>query len=208
MRFLILVLCMGLFSACERRAPAARLEPQAPDPVPLAPIVHGPAAEPVAPNQPQIEQSVKAEIPKGCDLNLSGEYHFAKKLRYRYLVEDDGTRIVVRRLEPEKQSKHAKKKEVPANDNTPGAHQTDRKELGDDSEMNLERTGTGFVGFIKAGVRVPSGKTCQVSFQAQIIACSANSISIRSEDSLAVDESCTARKIDSETATEKLLLKD
>ena len=126
-----------------------------------------------------VEQAV---VPKGCEINLSGRYRLSKKPGGRFEVEDDGTHLTAR----------------PIGGFDGGS---------DPGALTADRTPNGFVGLVLGTARTATGKDCAVAFKAEIVACSAQGVTLRSDDAVAVDEKCRMRR-DEGSATDKVLLRE
>ena len=166
--------------ACEHRPVAKDPDSSAmpPSPPPLPPVAPDAAAPP---------PKERAVVPKGCDVNLAGLYHLARRPGWHYLVEDDGERLVARPVE--------------ASDG--GAVSVDEA-----MSMALERTARGFVGTLSGTARAASGEVCPVSFQAQIVACDGAGVTVRSDDALSLDAQCRTRRAEYRAATDKVLVRE
>lgn len=124
-----------------------------------------------------------AVVPRGCEINLSGRYRLQRKPSLRYLVTDDGEHLLARPL--------------------------DALDGGDPAAMAmvLDRTPRGFVGKIVGYARTAAGALCPVTFAAELIACGPEGLTVRSEDSVSVDEQCRVRRLEG-SATEKVLVRE
>jgi hypothetical protein len=121
-------------------------------------------------------------VPKGCEINLAGRYRLAKKPHGRFEVEDDGTHLTAR--------------PIGAGDAGP--------DLG---AVVLDRTAKGFVGLVVGTARTATGVDCPVAFRAELVACTSEELTLRSDDSVTVDERCRMRR-DAASATEKVLVRE
>jgi hypothetical protein len=110
-------------------------------------------------------------MPPGCDQSLTGEWEHQDDPSYRYTAFDDGGSLVLspRRVTDE----------------------------GDDAGATLEgmsielgRTPAGFIGKFKMIEEVEGGKKCPASFDAHVVSCEAEKLTLRIEQSYAVDKSC------------------
>ncbi|MBI5548462.1 MAG: hypothetical protein HY901_31655 [Deltaproteobacteria bacterium] len=122
-------------------------------------------------------------MPRGCDLNLAGRYRLSIKPFWRYQLEDDGTHVTLRPADP------------------PDGGDPDAM------AMALSRTSRGLLGMVTGHARSVSGARCPVSFPAQLIACSPEGLTVRSEDELSLDDQCQMRRT-SAAPTDKVLLRE
>lgn len=145
-----------------------------PDARPTAADATPDATTPPAPPPPP----APAVVPRGCELNLRGRYRLAGRVPLTYLVEDDGTHLLLR-LEGVDAGAEA---------------------------LALTRTAKGFVGVVTGQAKAPGGTLCAVSFRAELVACRADALVLRSEDAVKVDDACQLRE--PAPATEKTLLRE
>ena len=113
-------------------------------------------------------------IPKGCEVDLSGEYTFKGREDWRYLASDDGGTLVLLlvRTSPD------------------GGSGAERSDGG--TWIGLERTPDGFVGDTHALAWPPRGAPCAVSFPTEVTACGDGGLALRAVDAISVDEACRA----------------
>jgi len=137
---------------CEHGSPGPRVEPPRPPP----------AADAAPPAPP------RAQVPRGCEVNLGGVYRLAKRPHWRYQVDDDGEHLTARPL---------------------GLADGGAAPM----TMVLDRTARGFVGMIAGTASTASGTACPVAFAAEIVACDAAGLTVRSADELQLDEQCRLR---------------
>ncbi|MGI5862837.1 MAG: hypothetical protein ACOX6T_12370 [Myxococcales bacterium] len=113
------------------------------------------------------------KIPEGCEINLSGRYRAKADRNYRYLIEDDGESL---------------RASLQAADAGPAPA----------PRLELARTPEGFVGKVVTEALTAGGRRCPVHYEAQITACRAGEVVVRSQHALSIDESC--RVLDQEPA--------
>jgi hypothetical protein len=164
-----------LWQGCEHRpvTPGPDSSAQTVPPLPPPPP---PAPDAAAPRE-------KAVVPKGCDINLAGRYHLARRPLWRYLVEDDGDQLVAR----------------PLDSGDGGGSEA--------MAMVLDRTGHGFVGTLSGSARAASGELCPVAFKAQIVACDGDGVTVRSDDAISLDGQCRMRRVEGQV-TDKVLVRE
>ncbi|HEY3448065.1 MAG TPA: hypothetical protein VGK67_17035 [Myxococcales bacterium] len=162
----------------------ARAEPAPATPAALDAQAPDAAAAPAPPE--------KAVVPKGCDINLGGRYKLSKKPFWTYQVEDDGVHLVAKRADLPDAGEPA---------------EPDRAPRPSEPGLVLERTARGFVGNELGFARSPSGTQCPVTFRAEIVACDAQGFTVRSEDSVALDDQCHIQRSGPASASEKVLVR-
>lgn len=159
-------------AACEHRtaclvAPRDQAEAETRSAAPLPESEGEVAAAPsVAPEPPRPNR-----IPEGCEWNLSGRYRLARGGRtpYLYQIDDDGQRAII----------------SPASDAAITA-------TGDEGmHIEVKRTPDGFVGRLLKTVAFDGGPSCQVAFEAQILACErTKGLRLSLVDDVEIDERC------------------
>jgi len=120
-------------------------------------------------------------VPRGCDINLGGSYRLEARPSVKYRLEDDGTHVTLRLA------------------STADAG-------GEATAFTATRTHQGFLGLVTAQATSPGGRLCAVSFRAEIVSCRAEGLTIRSDDTATLDDTCQARGVGA--ATDKVLLRD
>jgi hypothetical protein len=172
-RFLIPCLAAVLGPACiEALPPTALPEPPARAEAPAVPAA---AAQPASPEP----ETLAAQAPAGCELNLGGHYRARDDAHYRYRIEDDGTRVSVFREGPD------------ADGSAP---------------MTLERGPEGLKGSVQGEATTAGGKRCPVGFEAKVVSCRGGEIVIHSVDAISIDESC--KPMATVQSSEKTLVRD
>lgn len=138
----------GAVTGCPRSPPV-------PDPLPPKP-----RAPPVA------------QVPPGCEVDLSGEYTYEGHPDWRYMAVDDGgmLALTLRRYHP---------------DAGPLAAQQDGGVA-----IRLERTPKGFVGGVEYSTFAGPGGRCPVRFGTAVLECGDGGIRLESVDAVALDPAC------------------
>lgn len=129
----------------------------------------GPTKAPVAAGP-----DAAVSVPKGCEINLGGAYHNPKDASFKYAVRDDGAHVTIDVKAP------LAKGEQPM-------------------VFELDRTHAGLSGAIKGEVQTGFGKRCPVSFKAEIVACSAQGITVRAEEAYGIGDDCQRTEGSAET---------
>ncbi len=178
-------------AACANDRPA-RAEPAPGGPAALD--AQSPGAAPIAPPPVALAPPPEPErpaVPKGCDINLGGRYKLWKKPFWTYLLEDDGVHVIAKRVDlPDAGAP-----------SPPGASEA--------SGLVLDRTARGFLGHELGFARSPSGTRCPVTFRAEIVSCDAQGVTLRSEDTVALDDQCRIQRpaAGAGSTTEKVLVR-
>ncbi|HUB10113.1 MAG TPA: hypothetical protein VMB50_24130 [Myxococcales bacterium] len=111
-----------------------------------------------------------AQVPPGCRENLSGEWQHQDDSSYRFSAVDDGGQLT---LKPYRVLEGADAGLTP-----------------NDMSIELSRTPAGFVGQFKMMESMEGGKRCPASFGAKVVACEPGKMTLRIEQSYAVDQDC------------------
>jgi hypothetical protein len=110
-------------------------------------------------------------VPPGCDQSLAGEWEHQDDPSYRYTASDDGgvLTLLPRRVTDEGDDAGA----------TP-----------EGMSIELSRSPAGFVGQFKMIEQLEGGKKCPASFDSRVVSCEPGKVTLRIEQSYAVDQSC------------------
>ncbi|MGQ0504489.1 MAG: hypothetical protein ACT4TC_04150 [Myxococcaceae bacterium] len=119
---------------------------------------------------PPVPAPLGAQVPPGCERDLSGDYVHAENQTFRYRGGDDGRTLTLEmdRVFPEADGGHGTPSPV----------------------VRLTRTPEGFVGGTHARVYDPRGTLCPVEFQTSVLVCDAQGLLLRTEVNTSVDEAC------------------
>ncbi|MHB8418275.1 MAG: hypothetical protein ACYDCL_09375 [Myxococcales bacterium] len=109
-------------------------------------------------------------VPPGCDESLSGEWQHQDDSSYRFTARDDGRELT---LKPYRVLEGSDAGLTP-----------------NDMSIELARTPVGFVGLFKMTESLEGGKRCQAAFDARIVSCEPGKLTLRIEQSYAVDQDC------------------
>ncbi len=110
-------------------------------------------------------------MPPGCDQSLAGEWEHQDDPSYRYTAADDGGLLLLfpRRVTDE------------------GA---DAGGTPEGMSIELQRAPAGFTGKFKMIEQLEGGKKCPASFDAHVVSCEPEKVTLRIEQSYAVDKDC------------------
>ena len=122
-------------------------------------------------------------IPEGCAINLSGRYRAQADASFRYLIDDDGESL---------------RATLQATDAGSGPA----------PRLELARTPEGFVGKVVAEALTAGGQRCPVHYEAQITACRAGEVVVRSQHAVSIDESCRVLDFERAAASDTVLLRE
>ncbi|MHB1844031.1 MAG: hypothetical protein ACYCWW_04230 [Deltaproteobacteria bacterium] len=109
-------------------------------------------------------------VPPGCSASVAGSWRHEDSPSYLYRATDDGT---VATLIPYRKEEDGPEKQLP-----PGA------------SIVLQRGQGGFSGQLRMTEDVGDGKQCPVSFDARVVACGPEKLTLRIEQSYAVGSDC------------------
>jgi hypothetical protein len=110
-------------------------------------------------------------MPPGCEESLAGEWEHQDDPSYRYTAADDGGLLLLfpRRVTDEGGDAGA----------TP-----------EGMSIELQRSPAGFVGKFKMIEQLEGGKKCPASFDSHVVSCDPEKVTLRIEQSYAVDKDC------------------
>ncbi|HEX5748631.1 MAG TPA: hypothetical protein VFZ09_20495 [Archangium sp.] len=111
------------------------------------------------------------QVPPGCEKNQAGEYHHAENPAFRYLGEDDGSKLTLTLARTR-----------------PGAET--HTDGGTTVSIVLNRTPDGFVGETRSTTFTTGGVACPVRFPTRAVVCDEKGLTLRSIASTAIDEDC------------------
>lgn len=156
---------LALPLACAHQAaPPAPASAPAPKPSPGGPPSDGGVA------------SDATELPPGCRQDLSGEWEHQDDPSYRYRGTDDGTIVT---LLPYRDSPALEDADAGRSDGGEGG-----------MSIELRRSQDGFKGRFRMIEQVSGGRRCPASFDAQLVACEPDKLTLRIEQSYAIDRDC------------------
>jgi hypothetical protein len=112
-----------------------------------------------------------AALPPGCEQSLAGEWQHQDDPSYRYTASDDGGMVTL----------------LPRRVTDQGAVAGG---IPEGTNIVLRRSPAGFSGKFNMIETLDSGKKCPASFGAQIVTCEPEKVTLRIEQSYAVDEAC------------------
>ncbi len=159
----ILALALALAAGCAHERAAAPSTTEQPDAGQAAPATAAPSGDGgVASDQ--------TLLPPGCGASLAGEWRHEDSPSYLYRATDDGSTAT---LVPYRQLDDAPPSQTP-----PGA------------SIVLRRGPDGFSGQLRMTEDVGGGKECPVAFDAHVAACGKDRLTLRIEQSYAVDANC------------------
>jgi len=142
-----------------------------------------PDPRPASPAPASSAAAARPAVPKGCEINLAGRYHLEKKPAWRYVVADDGIHLLAQL-------------QTSADTGTKDA-----------MTLALDRTAEGFVGMVVGNASTAGGVACPVAFKAAIIGCDPESVTLRSDDAVTLDEQCRMHAVEGST-TDKVLVRE
>lgn len=110
-------------------------------------------------------------MPPGCEESLAGEWEHQDDPSYRYTAADDGGlfSLFPRRVTDEGGDAGA----------TPAG-----------MSIELQRSPAGFIGKFKMIQQLEGGRKCPASFDAHVVSCEPDKLTLRIEQSYAVDKDC------------------
>lgn len=132
---------------------------------------HGHEPKPSGPAAADAGDAGPVGLPPGCEQSLAGEWQHQDDPSYRYTASDDGGVVTLLPRRVTDQGADA--------GGTPAG-----------MSIALARSPAGFSGKFNMIEVLESGKKCPASFGAQIVACEPEKVTLRIEQSYAVDEAC------------------